>query len=277
MNIARFAVRPDAMFVIGRAEPDRGMSPDMTDAQRELQRHIAIAATHPRLQRAAAEAVIDACRQPGRAGVRSVSNFLTSAPRAALPDCIRAVWRLKPSRAAWATALLTTWIGTSQAVVEAAGTIEELAAWFARADLLQNPPAFVAHGLYRWDELPPEFPVWRGATTARGFADRGLSWSRFKDTAAVYAVARVEQHGGSPLICRATMRRSQVVLVTRTSEQETVSLAPPKGEMDTCDPEEIRTLLESAAARRSGAVDPTLSLGADDDDEAWCGWTGDDD
>ena len=260
------------------APRDRAFAPNLNAWHREAQAQILAASASPAAMRAVAVAIVNACREPGRAGVRAVCNYLTSAPRVALEDTLRAVWRIGPSRSAWAAGLATTWIGTSPAVLSAAGGIEGLREWFARARLLDDPPPFMRHALYRRDELPDEIEVWRGATTGRTYAADGLSWSLHRGSAAEYAVTRAEQHGGAPVVHMAILRPDQIVMATKSNEGEVVTLDPPKGEVDTRDRIEILTLRAASIVRRQPTMsDALITLGADDDEAAWCGWTGDDD
>lgn len=262
--------------VYNPAPRDRAFSQDLNESHRELQGHILAASANPTDMRSAALAVVHACRQPGPPGVRAVCNFLTSAPRAALVDCLRAVWQLRPSRSAWAAGLASTWIGTSPAVLTAAGGIEGLRTWFDRARLVDDPPVFLRHVLYTRDELPAGVEVWRGATTGRTYAADGLSWTLHKGSAAEYAVTRAEQHGGAPVIYRAILRPDQIVMATRSNEGEVVTLDPPKGELVTRDRVEILTLRAASVVRRAPTMDDAFIQLGEDDNPAWCGWTGDD-
>ena len=257
---------------------DRAFAPDLNAWHREAQAQILAASASPTAMRAVAVAIVNACRHPGRAGVRAVCNYLTSAPRVALEDTLRAIWQIRPSRSAWAAGLVTTWIGTSPAVLSAAGGIEGLREWFDRARLIEDPPLFLERVLYRRGELPKEIEVWRGATTARSFAADGLSWTLHRGSACEYAIARTEQHGGAPVVYRAILRPDQIVMATKSNEGEVVTLDPPKGEVDTRDRIEILTLRAASIVRRQPTMsDALITLGADDDEDAWCGWTGDDD
>jgi hypothetical protein len=218
--------------------------------------------------------LVTRCRAPSRAGVVATSAFLTAAPLEALPIMLRAAWDMQVSRAAWSLALTQSWLGTSPAVVEAAGTIDELRRWFATADQL-NPLPFLRPLLLSTDDLPEIVTLYRGASTARPYTDAGFSWSPHRNVAAWYADWRVRKHGGSPVVHRATVSASGLALATRPPGAELVCLDQPEATLDTRDPAEIRRLAGACKKQMLPMLHTNqiqLNLAHE---RCWAGWDGD--
>jgi hypothetical protein len=167
-----------------------------------------------------------------------------------------------------------SWLGTSPAVLHAAGGLPALGTWFDYANLL-DPPPFMRFAFYAREELAPVTKLYRGASSRRSFADTGLSWSPFRDTAASYAVLRTSQHGGSPVIYEAEIEVAALSFATRTAEAEYVTLTSPTGRVNTDDAGQIRELADRCAFRSAGTKLPTHFNLRFDSDDGWCGWKGD--
>jgi hypothetical protein len=206
-------------------------------------------------------------QRPGRPGVMAAAQACLF-----LPGLIRTAFHLA-SREAFATALLSLWIGGAIRVTALAEHAETLSRWFARARLTEPPP-FLAPLVLDRSELPDRILLYRGGTLAASEPGVGRSWTQHRTTAAYYARRRQDQHGGRPVILQAEVTAEQLGLVTRTRESEWVTPCPVHAEVDTKDKRTISRLARRAEAYMLQPIAQEFLRLRLDCDKNWHGWPG---
>jgi hypothetical protein len=119
---------------------------------------------------------------------------------------------------------------------------------------LTNPPPFLRHVCVASDELPERIRLYRGGTRDPVALGGGLSWSRHRGTAAWYALRRVRELGGKPIVVRAMVRCDQIAMVTRNTESEWVAFDVAGAELVPTSASMLRKQLTRAQRSRTSKL-----------------------
>lgn len=152
-------------------------------------------------------------------GDTEAADHLSLALRNDRRGCVAVLlWQAKIPVKAFRVFLSNVWTHDHRYLIRAAGTRRRLIAMFRYA-------AFPLP-----DHLPDQLTVWRGTSRlTRQEARQGHSWTIDRDVACWFAM-RFARQNGFPLLFRAVVKKTEIVLFSNErNENEAVLLRPPLG------------------------------------------------